>query len=72
MGSNTNIVPATTQSANVEVATENVAASQARVGDREVAAAMADFACDQIRRRAGRALLGRTDATPRTTLRLLG
>ena len=70
MRSNTNAVPATSQSANVEVATENVAASRGRVGNAEIAAAMADFACDQIR--AARAVRAGTDTAPRAILRLLG
>jgi len=69
---NTNIVSAAPAWANVEVARENIVASQSRVEDADVAMTMAGFACELLRRRSGRAVVARAEATPRTILRLLG
>jgi flagellin-like hook-associated protein FlgL len=69
---NADIAAATRPCANVDIANENIAASQSRVDDPDVAAAMAEFACDLIRHRVEGAVSGDADATPRTFLRLPG
>ena len=71
MRDDTNLVPAITASADAQVRTENVAASRAGMSDPDVAAAMAEFAGEQIRRRARRGEPDQFTAAPPAILRLV-
>jgi flagellin len=58
--------------ANLQVTSENLAASESRIRDTDVAAEMVEFTRAQILQQAGTAMLGQANAVPQSVLRLLG
>lgn len=58
--------------ANLSVTAENVAASESRIRDTDVAAEMVEFTRTQIMQQAGTAMLGQANLVPQSVLRLLG
>jgi len=57
--------------ANLQVATENLSASESRIRDTDMAAEMVNFTKDQILLQAGTAMLAQANAAPQTVLKLL-
>ena len=57
---------------NLQVTSENLAASESRIRDTDVAAEMVEFTRSQILQQAGTAMLGQANSVPQTVLRLLG
>ena len=57
---------------NLQVTSENLAASESRIRDTDVAAEMVEFTRSQILQQAGTAMLGQANAVPQSVLRLLG
>jgi flagellin len=57
---------------NLQVTSENLAASESRIRDTDVAAEMVAFTRSQILQQAGTAMLGQANAVPQSMLRLLG
>ena len=57
---------------NLQVTSENLAASESRIRDTDVAAEMVEFTRAQILQQAGTAMLGQANAVPQSVLRLLG
>ena len=57
---------------NLQVTAENLAASESRIRDTDVAAQMVEFTRAQILQQAGTAMLGQANAVPQSVLRLLG
>ena len=57
---------------NLQVTTENLAASESRIRDTDMAAEMVVFTKSQILQQAGTAMLGQDNAIPQSVLRLLG
>ena len=57
---------------NLQVSTENLAASESRIRDTDMAAEMVEFTKNQILQQAGTAMLGQANAIPQSVLRLLG
>ena len=57
---------------NLQVTTENLAASESRIRDTDMAAEMVEFTKNQILQQAGTAMLGQANAIPQTVLQLLG
>ena len=57
---------------NLQVTTENLAASESRIRDTDMAAEMVEFTKSQILQQAGTAMLGQANAIPQSVLRLLG
>ncbi|MEM7342592.1 MAG: flagellin [Actinomycetota bacterium] len=57
---------------NLQVATENLAASESRIRDTDMAAEMVEFTKNQILTQAGTAMLGQANSIPQGVLRLLG
>jgi flagellin len=57
---------------NLQVTTENLAASESRIRDTDMAAQMVEFTKNQILQQAGTAMLGQANAIPQSVLRLLG
>ncbi|MCP3989789.1 MAG: flagellin, partial [Actinomycetia bacterium] len=57
---------------NLQVTSENLAASESRIRDTDVAAEMVEFTRTQILQQAGTAMLGQANAIPQSVLRLLG
>ena len=57
---------------NLQVTSENLAASESRIRDTDVAAEMVEFTRTQILQQAGTAMLGQANAVPQSVLRLLG
>lgn len=57
---------------NLQVTTENLAASESRIRDTDVAAEMMEFTRAQILQQAGTAMLGQANVVPQSVLRLLG
>ena len=57
---------------NLQVTTENLAASESRIRDTDMAAEMVSFTKNQILQQAGTAMLGQANAIPQSVLRLLG
>ncbi len=57
--------------ANLNVATENLAASESRIRDTDMALEMVSFTRHQILLQAGTAMLAQANASPQTVLRLL-
>jgi flagellin len=58
--------------ANLQVTTENLAASESRIRDTDMALEMVSFTRHQILLQAGTAMLGQANALPQSVLRLLG
>lgn len=58
--------------ANLQVTTENLAASESRIRDTDMALEMVDFTRHQILLQAGTAMLGQANQLPQSVLRLLG
>ncbi len=58
--------------ANLQVATENLSASEARIRDTDMAAEMVEFTRNQIMAQAGTAMLAQANAAPQSVLSLLG
>ena len=58
--------------ANLQVTSENLAASESRIRDTDVAEQMVEFTRAQILQQAGTAMLGQANAVPQSVLRLLG
>lgn len=58
--------------ANLQVTSENLAASESRIRDTDVAAEMVEFTRSQILQQAGTAMLGQANAVSSSALRLLG
>ena len=56
---------------NAQVTTENLAASESRIRDTDMASEMVDFTKNQILMQAGTAMLAQADQVPNSTLRLL-
>jgi flagellin len=57
---------------NLRVTTENLAASESRIRDTDMASEMVEFTKNQILQQAGTAMLGQANAIPQTVLQLLG
>ena len=57
---------------NIQVATENLAASESRIRDTDMALEMVSFTRHQILTQAGTAMLGQANQVPQNVLRLLG
>ncbi|MEM9200530.1 MAG: flagellin [Actinomycetota bacterium] len=57
---------------NLQVTSENLAASESRIRDTDVAAEMVEFTRTQILQQAGTAMLGQANQVPQSVLRLLG
>lgn len=57
---------------NLQVTTENLAASESRIRDTDMAQEMTNFTRQQILQQAGTAMLGQANALPQSVLRLLG
>ena len=57
---------------NLQVTSENLAASESRIRDTDVAAEMVEFTRSQILQQAGTAMLGQANANSSSALRLLG
>ncbi len=57
---------------NLQVTTENLAASESRIRDTDMASEMVAFTKSQILQQAGTAMLGQANAIPQSVLRLLG
>ena len=57
---------------NLQVTSENLAASESRIRDTDVAAQMVEFTRSQILQQAGTAMLGQANQVPQSVLRLLG
>ena len=57
---------------NLQVTSENLAASESRIRDTDVAAEMVQFTRSQILQQAGTAMLGQANANSSSALRLLG
>ena len=57
---------------NLQVTSENLAASESRIRDTDVAAEMVEFTRSQILQQAGTAMLAQANATTGSVLRLLG
>jgi flagellin len=57
---------------NLQVTTENLAASESRIRDTDMADEMVEFTKNQILQQAGTAMLGQANAIPQSVLRLLG
>jgi flagellin len=57
---------------NLQVTTENLAASESRIRDTDMAAEMVEFTKNQILQQAGTAMLGQANVIPQSVLRLLG
>ena len=57
---------------NLQVTSENLAASESRIRDTDVAAEMVEFTRTQILQQAGTAMLGQANTVPQSVLRLLG
>jgi len=57
---------------NLQVTSENLAASESRIRDVDVAAEMVNFTRSQILQQAGTAMLGQANQVPQSVLRLLG
>jgi flagellin len=57
--------------ANLQVTTENLAASESRIRDTDMALEMVDFTRHQILLQAGTAMLGQANALPQSVLQLL-
>ncbi len=57
---------------NLQVTVENLAASESRIRDTDVAFEMVEFTRHQILQQAGTAMLGQATAVPQSVLRLLG
>jgi flagellin len=57
---------------NIQVATENLAASEGRIRDTDMALEMVSFTRHQILTQAGTAMLGQANSVPQNVLRLLG
>ena len=57
---------------NLQVTSENLAASESRIRDADVAAEMVEFTRSQILQQAGTAMLGQANQVPQSVLRLLG
>ena len=57
---------------NLQVTSENLAASESRIRDTDVAAEMVNFTRSQILQQAGTAMLGQANASTQSALRLLG
>ena len=57
---------------NLQVTTENLAASESRIRDTDMAEEMVQFTKSQILQQAGTAMLGQANAIPQSVLRLLG
>ena len=57
---------------NLQVSSENLAASESRIRDTDMAAEMVEFTKNQILQQAGTAMLGQANAIPQSVLRLLG
>ena len=57
---------------NLQVATENLAASESRIRDTDMAQEMTSFTKNQILQQAGTAMLSQANAVPQSVLRLLG
>jgi flagellin len=57
---------------SLQVATENVAASESRIRDTDMAMEMTNFTRNQILLQAGTAMLGQANQIPQNVLRLLG
>jgi flagellin len=57
---------------NLQVTTENLAASESRIRDTDMAAEMVVFTKSQILQQAGTAMLGQANVIPQSVLRLLG
>ncbi len=58
--------------ANLQVATENLSASESRIRDTDMAAEMVEFTRNQIMAQAGTAMLAQANAMPQSVLSLLG
>jgi len=56
---------------NLSVTTENLAASESRIRDTDMAAEMVNFTKNQILQQAGTAMLGQANAVPQSVLSLL-
>ena len=57
---------------NLQVSTENLAASESRIRDTDMASEMVNFTKSQILQQAGTAMLGQANSIPQSVLRLLG
>ncbi|MEM8923642.1 MAG: flagellin, partial [Actinomycetota bacterium] len=57
---------------NLQVTTENLAASESRIRDTDMAEEMTNFTKNQILQQAGTAMLSQANAIPQSVLRLLG
>jgi len=57
---------------NLQVTTENLAASESRIRDTDMADEMVEFTKNQILQQAGTAMLGQANTIPQSVLRLLG
>jgi len=57
---------------NLQVTTENLAASESRIRDTDMADEMVDFTKNQILSQAGTAMLGQANQIPQSVLQLLG
>jgi flagellin len=57
--------------ANLQTTTENLAASESRIRDTDMALEMVTFTRHQILLQAGTAMLGQANSAPQTVLRLL-
>jgi flagellin len=57
---------------SLQVTTENVAASESRIRDTDMALEMTMFTRNQILGQAGTAMLGQANQLPQSALRLLG
>ena len=58
--------------ANLQVTTENLAASESRIRDTDMASEMVSFTRHQVLLQAGTAMLGQANGLPQSVLRLLG
>lgn len=56
---------------NLQVTTENLAASESRIRDTDMATEMVDFTKSQILQQAGTAMLGQANQIPQSVLKLL-
>ncbi len=57
---------------NLQVTSENLAASESRIRDTDMAAEMVNFTKNQILQQAGTAMLGQANSVPQSVLKLLG
>ena len=57
---------------NLQVATENLSASESRIRDTDMASEMVDFTKHQILLQAGTAMLGQANSIPQSILKLIG